>query len=71
MEAQEKYRHLINQSIILDLEEIKIWKQCLERNTKFAIDNVKMADKWIKNQIKFLIILNSPLWKQPTPQKKS
>ncbi len=34
----------INESLKLDFEEMAIWKSSNSRNTKFAIDNVKLAE---------------------------
>lgn len=38
---------LINMAITLDFEEISIWKSSPKRNSKFAKDNISMANKSI------------------------
>lgn len=50
MTAEQKMRltKLIDQSIMLDFEEISIWKQIRTRNSEFAKNNVLQANESIK-----------------------
>lgn len=50
-EQQNRLSKLINEAIKLDLEEADIWKRTIDRNTKFAHENVKMAERGIKTLI--------------------
>ena len=47
-EQQNRLFELINEAIKLDLQEADIWKRTSDRNTKFAQENVKMAERGIK-----------------------
>jgi len=51
MENQSKARlsELADQAIILDLQEIDMWKRSTHRNTAFAKQNVKLAEMSLKN----------------------
>lgn len=50
-EQQNQLSKLINEAIKLDLEEADIWKRTSDRNTKFAQENAKMAERGIKTLI--------------------
>ncbi len=50
-EQQNQLSKLINEAIKLDLEEADIWKRTADRNTKFALENVKLAESGIKTLI--------------------
>lgn len=50
MTTEQKMRltKLIDQAVMLDFEEISIWKQIRTRNSEFAKNNVLQANESIK-----------------------
>ena len=50
-EQMNQLSDLINQGLKLDIEEAQIWKRTSDRNTPFALENVKLAERGIKDLI--------------------
>lgn len=53
MQNIDKINALIDEAIMLDLEEISITKQSKDRNTRFALENAKMANTSLRQLSEF------------------